>query len=141
GAQDDQNEVGRRHPHHPTRDLPGAPAAMIRFFCHAEPTGARAELARRYAEAFVALKLRLRIIPVEFVQPSTSWAHLQTYFLTAEQRPYTNVVCTDPWWWFRYYTVGTRNVLITDQHPAIAAPDAPSSIKVAAGTKREVFQG
>lgn len=116
---------------------------MIRFFCHTDRDGARSELGRRYAETFVALHMDLRILPVEFQQMDGNprWAPLQRYFTTPHRNSYVNVVCSHPFWWFRYYTIGVRNVLITDEHPDRLGNEIPASAKQAAGVKREVIQG
>lgn len=124
---------------------------MIRYFCHADAYGPRADLCARYAEAFVALGYRTRVIPVEMVHASSvppgmehRWKYLQPLFSEPVTIPYTNVICSHPFWWSRLFTVGVRNVLITGETPESAAEIAqqvPASARRASGTKSQVVNG
>lgn len=128
---------------------------MIRFFCHVEPAGRRSELARQYAEAFVAIGRDVRVIPVEpaglddiEIAPGVwkphPWARHEALLRTPIGIRYVNVVCAHPFWWFRYYTVGCRNVLITDERPehAEGARDqVPPAVRARLGVQREVVNG
>lgn len=117
---------------------------MIRYFCHTDAAGPRAEFCISYAEAFLALGFPLRILPVEFVQSGTAWAKLRRYFTTVLAHPFVNVVNTHPFWWGRFYTVGVRNVLVTGDHPDAVEKMAaviPASAQMAAGPRRQVVNG
>jgi hypothetical protein len=140
---------------------------MIRYFCHTDAAGPRADFCARYAEAFVALAYKLRVIPVEIPAPALAkhypsataqqllhharqaapphrWLRLQHLLRTPVNEPYVNVVCSDPFWWARLYTVGVKNVLITGETPASIEriKDAvPVSAAAAAAPRREVVNG
>jgi hypothetical protein len=117
---------------------------VIRYFCHTDPSGPRADFAIRYAEAMIAIGETVRIIPVEFVQSGPRWAHLQHHLTTPIVPPYVNVVSTHPFWWGRLFTVGVKNVLITYETPESAfamAQEVPASAKMAAGKKRNIVGG
>lgn len=117
---------------------------MIRYFCHVDSDGQRADFCARYAEAFLALGERLRIIPVEFAQSGERWRHLRAHWVTPLSGDYVNVVCAAPFWWGRLYTVGVKNLLITWLPPegaVLQAKTVPASAKMASGTKRDVVDG
>lgn len=135
---------------------------MIRYFCHTDPSGPRGDFCARYAEAFVAMAFKLRVIPVEVprmalsdeyqpavlpapAKPTTHrWLRLQSYLRTPINEPYVNVVCADPFWWGRLYTVGVKNVLITQASPeqvAAARDKIPDAAQLASQPRREVING
>ena len=133
---------------------------MIRYFCHTDPSGPRGDFCARYAEAFVALAFKLRVIPVEVprmaiadeyqpaVLPAPSkpsahrWLRLQSHLRTPVNEPYVNVVCSDPFWWGRLFTVGVKNVLIVQTTPAqVAEVSVPDSAKIASQPRREIING
>lgn len=135
---------------------------MIRYYCHTDADGPRADFCARYAEAFVAMSCRLRILPVEIPAPALAlqyvdpkaaarrapspnrWLRLRPFFVTPVNEPFVNVVCSDPFWWARLYTVGVRNVLITGETPrSIEAikGSVPASARMAAGERSEVVNG
>jgi hypothetical protein len=118
--------------------------ALIRYFCHTDSDGQRADFCARYAEAFLAIGERVRIIPVEFAQQGERWRDLKPQFTTPLSGDYTNVVCAHPFWWSRLFTVGVRNILITWNDPESARLQSltvPASAKVAAGVKTDVIDG
>ena len=117
---------------------------MIRYFCHVDSDGKRADFCARYAEAFLAVGERIRIIPVEFAQSGDRWKHLRQHWVTPLSGNYVNVVCSMPFWWSRLYTVGVKNLLITWLPPdqaAAAAKQIPASAQMASGTKQQVVDG
>jgi hypothetical protein len=117
---------------------------LIRYFCHTDPDGQRADFCARYAEAFLAIGERVRIIPVEFAQQGERWKGLSPQFTTPLSGDYVNVVCAHPFWWTRLFTVGVRNVLITQDSPESALLQSrmvPASAKIAAGVKVDIIDG
>lgn len=131
---------------------------VIRYFCHTDASGSRADFCARYAEAFLALGETVRIISVEHAQPGepvvdartgkivhqNRWKALRSHFLTPVSGDYVNVVASHPFWWSRLYTVGIRNVLVTWESPESARlqiKTVPASAKQAAGVRQSVFEG
>ena len=124
---------------------------MIRYYCHTDAHGPRADLCARYAEAFVAIGETVRVIPVEQVHASATppgvehrWKHLRSLFLTPVSGNFVNVICSHPFWWSRLFTVGVRNVLVTLETPSSALAlhsQVPSSAQMAAGPKTDLVDG
>ncbi len=120
--------------------------SVIRYFCHTDLAGPRADFCAGYAEVFLALGYAIRIIPVEMadftqISAQSRWAKLRMQFATPVSPPYVNVVCAHPFWWGRHFTVGVRNLLITGDHPdqiRVLARTAPrSAVRLAQGTHAE----
>jgi len=117
---------------------------VIRYFCHVDPDGPRADFCARYAEAFLAIGERIRIIPVEFAQSGDRWKHLRPHWVTPLSGAYANVVCAEPFWWGRLYTVGVKNLLVTwltPEQASLEGKHVPVSASMASGTKRQVVDG
>jgi hypothetical protein len=120
--------------------LPLAP--MLRYFCHTAETGAVSDLGVAYLDAFLALGLRVRLMsgsgPVDMITENGRWTRRRALFMTPMTAPFVNVVCIGPSSIDvkippmqlggevvvdrspaigRLYTVGLRNVLITDEPP------------------------
>lgn len=104
---------------------------MIRLFVHAHETGDVSALGLAYTDALVAAKLPLRVIAIEPLElwdevppragrpgkPAHPWSRHRQLFAVPITGGYINVVCSMPHHWSRLYTVGVRNVLLTDQPP------------------------
>lgn len=131
---------------------------MIRYFCHTDASGSRADFCARYAESFLALGETLRIVSVEHAQPSHAivdpltkkviaenrWKKLRQHFMTPVSGDFVNVIASHPFWWSRLYTVGIRNVLVTWESPESARfqmQTVPASAKAASGVRQSVFEG
>lgn len=110
---------------------------MIRLFAHATDTGDTSALALAYVDALVAAKVPLRVISTEILElwdeevarrdasgrivvaarAAHRWLRHRRLFVVPVIAPYINAVCTTPAHWGRLYTVGVRNVLLTDHPP------------------------
>jgi hypothetical protein len=111
---------------------------VIRLFVHASETGTTSDLGLAYTDALVAAKIRVRIIAVELAElweeiparhdrrtgavvtpakPAARWSRHRSLFAVPVVSPYINAVCATANHWGRLYTVGVRNVLLTDQGP------------------------
>lgn len=116
----------------------GDATAVIRLFVHAAEEGDTAALGLAYTDALVAAKVPVRVIPVELAElwdeiparrdkrtgkivveakPASRWSRHRGLFAVPVVSPYVNVVCATTNHWRRLYTVGVRNVLMTDQCP------------------------
>lgn len=99
-----------------------AQAALVRYFCSVDDT-ACGKLSLAYADAFSGMGLTVRIIATrmgalaERTTDGAPWHRHRAAFLTPILGQYINVVCGDPSDWKRLYTVGVKNVLITDKAP------------------------
>lgn len=98
------------------------PQPLIRYFCSIDDSKV-GKTSLAYADAFASMGLSLRIIATrmgalaEQTRPGKPWERHRGAFLTPILGEYVNVVCGDPSDWKRVYTVGVKNVLITDQPP------------------------
>jgi hypothetical protein len=118
---------------------------MIRLFAQCTNEGAVSELGLAYVDALVSAGLAVRVIAVDVAelwdaieertskrtgeviipaQAASRWSKHRKLFGIPVISPYINVVCTAPEpHWQRLYTVGVRNVLVTD-----LAPTRPGSL-------------
>jgi hypothetical protein len=96
-------------------------AGMVRFFCPVNDSPL-SELARSYVEAFVVLGYQVRVIATRMADMGQiaggPWKKHRGLFLTPITTPFVNVVCGEPFDWYRLYTVYVKNVLIASSPPA-----------------------
>lgn len=92
---------------------------IIRFFCSFDdsPLG-KTSLA--YADAFAGMNLTMRLLATRvglLGQLAPAWARHQHALLTPMIGAFINVVCGTASDWKRLYTVGVKNILITEEKP------------------------